>query len=113
MTSRQKNQKTKNIFFQISAIVILLAAIVYYFEAGIAKYMMIAGVAGFTAVVFTSPYRGKSLRAKRLFNIQIFAVLLMAVSAYLMFVDINFWPVILLVSAILTLYCTIILPKEE
>ncbi|WP_242034335.1 hypothetical protein [Dysgonomonas sp. BGC7] len=105
------NLKTKNIFFQIAAILILIAASMYSFNTIIAKYMMIVGVAGFAAVVFTSPYKGKSLRGKRMFNIQILAVLLMAVSTYLMFVDMSAWPVTLLIAALLTLYCSIILPK--
>lgn len=104
----KKNSKIKSIFFQISAIIILLAAAIYYFETTVAKYMMIAGVAGFAAIVFTTPYPGKSIRGKRLFNIQILAILLMVVSTYLMFVDISGWVVTLLIAAILTLYSTIV-----
>jgi len=105
------NQKVKNIFFQISAILILIAAIVYYFEPSVAKYMMIAGVAGFAATTFTTPYPGKSIRGKRLFNIQILAVILMAVATYFMFIDLGGWVVLLLISAILTLYCSVVLPR--
>lgn len=104
------NPKVKNIFFQIAAILILVAAVVHSFHVEVAKYLMIVGVAGFAAVVFTTPYPGKSIRGKRLFNIQMFAVILMAVSAYLMFVDIGGWVVLLFVAAVLTLYCSIVLP---
>lgn len=103
------NPNIKNILFQISAILILVAAIVFYFDTTIAKYIMIVGVAGFGAITFTTPYPGKSLRGKRLFNIRVFAVVLMVVATYLMFVDINAWVVLLLASAILTLYSSIIL----
>lgn len=103
--------KVKNVFFQIAAILILAAAIIHSFNVEVAKYTMIVGVAGFAATVFTTPYPGKSIRGKRLFNIQVFAVILMAVSAYLMFVDIGGWVVLLLISALLTLYCSIILPN--
>jgi phosphatidylserine synthase len=103
--------KTKSIIFQISAIVILLAAIVYSFHPIIAKYAMILGVAGYASTTFTSPYPGKDIRGKRLFNISIFAVLLMVVSAYLMFVDMSQWVITLLIAAVLTLYCSIILPR--
>lgn len=105
------NPKIKNLFFQISAILILIAAVAYSFYPAMAKYMLALGVAGFVVVTFTSPYPGKSIRGKRLFNIQILAVLLMAVSAFLMFKEIGGWVVTLLIAAVLTLYCSIVLPK--
>lgn len=105
------SNKTKAIIFQISAIIILLSAIVYSFYPVIAKYAMILGVAGYAATTFTSPYPGKDIRGKRLFNISIFAVLLMIASTYLMFVDIAQWVITLLLAAVLTLYCSIILPR--
>jgi phosphatidylserine synthase len=105
------NPKIKSIFFQISAILILLAAIAYYFEPIVARYVMTVGVAGFAAVIFTSPYPGKSIRGKRLFNIKIVAVLLMVVSTYLMYIDMNGWVVTLLISAFLILYSTIVLSQ--
>lgn len=103
------NPKIKNIFFKISAILILLSAIVYAFAPLVAKYAIIIGAAGFTATTFTTPYPGKSLRGKRLFNMQVFAAILMVVSAYLMFVDMKEWVVTLLIAALLTLYSTIVL----
>lgn len=106
----KSNPKFKNILFQISAIAILAAAIIYNFDITVAKYIMIAGAAGFAATTFTTPYQGKSLRGKRLFNIQIFSVLLICVSAYLMYADMRGWVVTLLISALLTLYCAIALP---
>lgn len=106
-----KNEKFKNILFQISAILILIAAVLFNFNPSIAPYLMIFGVAGFGAVIFTTPYPGKSIRGKRLFNIQILAVVLMAVATYLMFENMSEWIVTLLVSAVLTLYCSIVLPR--
>jgi len=103
--------KTKSIIFQISAILILLAAIGDIIYPQIARYVMIIGVAGYAATTFTSPYPGKNIRGKRLFNISIFAVLLMVVSAYLMFTGTRQWVVTLLLAGILTLYCSIILPR--
>lgn len=105
------NPKVKNLFFQISSILILIAAVVHAFDTTIAKYMLAVGVAGFAAITFTSPYKGKSIRGKRLFNIQILAVILMAVSTFLMFKEMGGWVVALLISAILTLYCSIVLPR--
>lgn len=105
------NPKIKNIVFQLSAILILVAAIAYNFDVTLAKYTMIVGVVGFALTTFTTPYPGKSLRGKRLFNIQIFAVILMAVATYLMYIDYNGWVVLLLVAALQTLYCAVILPR--
>ncbi len=105
------NPKIKNIVFQLSAILIVLAAIAHSFDTTVAKYAMIVGVVGFAFTTFITPYPGKSLRGKRLFNIQIFAVLLMAVSAFLMYINYSGWVVLLLIAAIQTLYCAIMLPR--
>lgn len=105
------NPKIKNLVFQLSAILIVLAAIAHSFDTTVAKYAMIVGVIGFALTTFTTPYPGKSLRGKRLFNIQIFAVLLMAVSAFLMYINYSGWVVLLLVAAIQILYCAIVLPR--
>lgn len=106
------NPKLKNTIFQLSAFTILLAAIIHYFNPTVAKYAIIAGAIGFAYTTFTTPYPGKSLRGKRLFNMQVVAVLLMCVSAFLMFMDMGGWVVTLLIAAILTLYSAIILPME-
>ncbi|MDR2948489.1 MAG: hypothetical protein ACK5KL_04590 [Dysgonomonas sp.] len=106
----KQNTKLKNIIFQISAILILIAAATYFFRPDIAKFVMVAGVSGYAAITFTTPYPGKSLRGKRLFNIQILSVLLMCVSTYLMFIDMSGWVVTLLIAAVLTLYCSVALP---
>jgi phosphatidylglycerophosphate synthase len=106
------NKQTKNIILPVSALLILAAAAGYFFIPAVAGYLMIAGVAGYAAVTLASPYPGKSLRGKRLFRIQLFAVLLMAASAYLMYEQMNQWVVTLLLSAIFTLYTSVMLPKE-
>lgn len=107
----KKTAKLKHIFFQISALLIVVAASLQMFEPDIAKYLMIIGAAGFAAIVFTSPYPGKSIKGKRIFNFQIFAAILIVVSAYLMFVKVTYWPITLLVAALLTLYSSIRLPQ--
>lgn len=106
------NQKTKDTVYFISAMLVLFAAVTYYFNPNIARYIMVPGVVGLGIVVFMSPYPGKSLRGKRLFNMQVFAVLLMAVSACLMFMMMNQWVVPLLIAGILILYSSVLLPKE-
>lgn len=100
------SQTAKTSIFQISALLILLSAILYEFNSDIAKYSMILGAIGYLVSTFINRYKGDNLRGKRLFNIQLLAAVAMAVSAYLMFVDINGWVVTLLIAAILTLYFT-------
>jgi len=65
----------------------------------------------FTVVTVTTPYPGKSLRGRRLFNFQVIACLLMIVSAYLMFKQRNEWPLFMMIGAILLLYAAILMPK--
>ncbi|MFR9165184.1 MAG: hypothetical protein ACLVKO_02740 [Dysgonomonas sp.] len=105
------NKKTKETIYQISALLILLAAVLWLFSPETARFVMIVGVVGFTITTFKTPYPGKSIRGKRLFNIQVFAVLLMIVSACLMFFYIKEWVIPLFISGILTLYCAILLPR--
>lgn len=100
------SQKAKTSIFQVSALLILFAAILYEFNSNIAKYAMIIGALGYIVSTFINRYKGENLRGKRLFNIQLLASVAMAVSAYLMFVNINGWVVTLLIAAILTLYFT-------
>jgi phosphatidylglycerophosphate synthase len=108
----KQNSKLKNTLFQISAILILVAAVVYSFRPSIAGYIMIAGAIGYIAITLTTPYRGKSFRGKRLFTMQALAALLICVSAYLMFTGTNGWVVVLLIAAILILYSTIAMSME-
>lgn len=103
--------KTKTIIFQLSALLILFAAILHLFNPDVAKYLMIVGVAGYAATTFTSPYPGKSTRGKRMYNIMIFSVLFMAVSAYMMFAGMKQWVIFLFIAAVLTLYGSIMLPR--
>lgn len=98
------NKKAINTVFQISALLILIAAILYQFDAQIASWAMLAGAIGYGVTTVMNRYRGNSLRGKRLFNIQLFSVILIAVSTYLMFARITGWVITLLIAAILTLY---------
>lgn len=103
--------KTKEFIFKASAILILIAAVVYLFNPFYASIVMIVGVAGFTITTFLSPYPGKSMRGKRLYNIQIFGIVFMVMSAYLMYARRNEWVVLMLIAALLILYAAYLLPK--
>lgn len=105
------NAKIKNILFQSTAILIVLGAALYMLAPQIAKYTLAIGATGYIICLFTTPYPGQSIRGKRLFNMQVFAALLIAVSAFLMFMNHNLWILILFIAAILTLYSSTMIPK--
>lgn len=111
MMSKIISDKNKNFIFKASAILILISALTNLFNPTVASYTMIVGVFFYTLTTFMTPYPGKSFRGKRLYNIQIFGVIFMIVSAYLMFVGRNEWVVTMLVAAVLTLYTSYLLPK--
>jgi len=102
----------KNLIFQIAAILILFAAILYYFMPTVAAWIMVFATATFSVMTAKNPYPGKSIRGKRLFRFQIFACMLMVVSSYLMFQQRNEWVLTMVIAAFLLLYSAIIIPKE-
>jgi membrane protein implicated in regulation of membrane protease activity len=105
------NGKSKDFIFKMSAMLILIAAVVYLFNEIVAPYIMIVGVIGFAATTFLTPYPGKSFRGRRLYNIQIFGIAFMAMGAYLMFTHRNEWVVAMLVAALLILYAWVLMPR--
>lgn len=106
-----KKTKTKDFVFKLSAILILIAACTYLFNPIVASYIMIIGVIGFVVTTFMTPYPGKSIRGKRLYNIQILGVACMVMSTYLMYSQLNEWVVPMLIAGILLSYTSIMLPK--
>lgn len=104
--------KTKEIVFQISGILILLSAIVYFFFPVTAPWIMAFAVAAFAAITASTPYPGKSIRGKRLFTFQLFACAFMAVATYFMFRQRNEWVLAMIAGAIFLLYASIVIPKE-
>ena len=102
----------KSVLYRISAILILVFIVAYSFQPVIAVWGMVVSVSLFSAITLTNPYPGKSIRGKRLFNFQVLACLLMVVATFLMYIGRNEWPLLLLISAILFLYSSILLQKE-
>jgi phosphatidylserine synthase len=102
----------KSLLYKASAILILVFTVVYSFQPTIAVWGMVVGVSMFSAITLTTPYPGKSIRGKRLFNFQVFACVLLVVATFLMYKQRNEWPVLLLISAIFLFYSSIVLQKE-
>lgn len=101
----------KDILYRLSGVLILFSALFYLFEPVVASWIMAVSVVVFTVVTVTTPYPGKSLRGRRLFNFQVVACLLMIASTYLMFKQRNEWPLFMLIGAILLLYSAILIPR--
>lgn len=107
-----KMSDTKDILQRISGIIILLAALLYLFLPAVAPWIMALSVALFSVITATRPYPGKSIRGKRLFNIQLFACLLMIVATYLMFRQRTEWVLAMISGSVFLLYAALVLPKE-
>ena len=102
----------KEILYKASALLILVFTIAHSFSPEISVWGMVISVSLFSAITLTNPYPGKSIRGKRLFNFQVIACLLMLVATFTMYKGRNEWPVLLLISAILLFYSSIVLSKE-
>lgn len=109
---RKMNYNIKSTLYKVSAILILVFTVAYSFQPAIAVWGMVASVSLFSAITMTTPYPGKSIRGKRLFNFQVFACVLMVVATFLMYKGRNEWPVLLLISAIFLFYSSLVLQKE-
>ncbi|NLY24595.1 MAG: hypothetical protein GX042_06235 [Bacteroidales bacterium] len=105
-------QSSKDILLRISGIVILLSAILYLFVPVAAPWIMAFAVALFSVITVTTPYPGKSIRGKRLFNFQVFSLLCMVAATYLMFRQRNEWVLAMVAGAVFQLYASIVISKE-
>lgn len=105
--------KTKETIFQISALLILFAAVFYNFRPDVARYVMIVAVIGYAGATLINRYKGDNLRAKRLFNMQVFAIITMGIGTYFMYRYMNEWVMFMLISALLILYSSIIISRTK
>lgn len=104
--------KTKDTVFRISGVIILLAAAFYFLKPTVVPWIMAVGVVTFTVITIITPYPGKSIRGKRLYNFQLLSCILMAFSTYLMFRQRNEWALVMLIAMVFLLYSALTLPKE-
>ncbi|HHV86220.1 MAG TPA: hypothetical protein GXX42_10490 [Petrimonas sp.] len=103
---------SKETIYQISGILILISAVLYLFAPSVAPWIMAVSVLAFSAVTALSPYPGKSIRGKRLFNFQVVSCVLMIVATYLMFRNNNLWALLMIIGAVFLLYSGIMIPRE-
>ncbi|MBZ4652117.1 MAG: putative rane protein [Proteiniphilum sp.] len=109
---RHMTYNSHDILLRISALLILLSAVLYLFMPTVAPWIMAFSVALFAVRTVASPYPGKSIRGKRLFYFQIFSTLLMIMATYLMFRQRNEWALVMLCGALFMLFATVMMPRE-
>lgn len=102
----------KSRLYQVSAVLILVSAVLYLSFPKIASWVMIASVVVFTGITLSTPYPGSSIRGKRLFNMQIMSCIMMLAASYLMFSHNNLWALVMFIGTILLLYTSVFIPKE-
>lgn len=104
--------KYKDFVYKASAVLILSAAVLYLFLPFVAAWVMAVSVVVYSITTALSPYPGKSIRGKRLFNFQLISCLLMFTAVYFMFQYNHVWVLAMLAAAIFLLYAAVFIPKE-
>ena len=107
------NQKTKDYLFIICEIFLLLSAILYITGWNIVPYIYAVSGAGVAVVLLSSSYTGDNLRLRRLNIQQAISAILLPVSSFMMFKQMNEWFVCLLVSGVLQIYILFVKDYEE
>lgn len=109
------NEKANNILLGISATIVLISAVfpLLMIEWEWLPYFYAVGVAGMTVCRLTRRYNGKNFRLKRLYRIETVACLALLLSSFFMFRGERDWILWLTVAAMLQLYTSFVIPKEE
>ncbi|MDR1527313.1 MAG: hypothetical protein LBS46_06560 [Dysgonamonadaceae bacterium] len=103
----------KQYLLYFSGTLLILAAILYPTEWAFIPYIYAAASGGVAAFFLLYPYKGDHFRLKRLNIQQAIAALMLLISAYFMFRQMNEWIVCLLVSALLQTYVVFVRDYEE
>ena len=107
------SDKVKFFLFIVSAILILVGAILHVSSPTIASYIFAVGAAGVAVYYFTIPVKDMDFRSRRLHRFNIFAGLLCIASSALMFAHRKEWIICLTIAAIFQLYSAFVTPKKK
>ncbi len=109
------SESVKRIVFIISGILTLAGAILFIAKINweYIPYLYSVGCAGIAVVYLSSVYRGKNIRIRRLHAFLVAAGIILVVSSYFMFHHKQEWIICLLISAVLQLYASFTMPKED
>ncbi len=105
-------RKSKELLYKVSAVLILLSAVLYIEVPTVASWIMIVSVVVFSIITMKSPYSGQSIRGKRLFGMQIISCFIMLAASYLMYLGDNLWALAMLIATVILFYTSIFIPKE-
>jgi hypothetical protein len=105
--------KLKEYLFAICSVLLLLSAISYISEWQFVPYTYAIAGAGVAIHLLTTPYKGTNLRLKRLNIQQAIAAIMLPVSSYFMFKEMNEWVICLFVFALLLVYVVYVREHEE
>jgi len=103
----------KNYPFYLFGTLLIVSTVLYVTGWVFVPYMYGAACIGTAVLFLLHPYKGDNFRLKRLNIQQAIAALILPVSAYFMFRNMNEWIVCLLVSAILQTYVIFVRDYEE
>lgn len=106
------NEKSRNIFYYICSLLVIISAIGFFFDQVYSPYVFAVAGAGVAVALLSSPYKGDNLRLRRLNIQQAIAALLLPISSYFMFSGRNEWFMFLLISAVLQLYTVLVKDYE-
>lgn len=107
------NSKIKEYLLLICGILLVASAILYLTGWNFIPYIFAISGAGVAVVYLSSPYNGDNQRLKRLNIQQAIAAILLPVSSYFMFKNMNEWYICLLISGILQIYISSVRGHEE
>ncbi|MCF0180085.1 MAG: hypothetical protein HUJ97_07575 [Bacteroidales bacterium] len=103
----------KNIFTNISYILVIVAAITYMPFPDYAPYIMLVGAVGLFVSHFMERYIGRNMRLRHIIFIRHIIGFLYGIVAYLIFQRGMYWVLALLIAAILEIYTLWVIDKES
>lgn len=107
------NDKHRTHLFSLSALLLLMGAILHFIQLGIAPYLFAIGSAGFALCYLTLPVKELDFRRRRLHRYNVMASLLLIFASGLMFAARNEWIICLTVASLFILYTAFVTPKEK
>ncbi len=106
-------ERFNNILYIVSAITILISTALYFKFPEYARLAFSVASAGLAVSRLSFHYKGSNLRIKRLHRLQKIAPLFLIYASYLMHKPHNQWIPLLLAAAVIELYTTIMMEREE
>ena len=101
-------EKFKNYVFYVSAVALVLSAVLFSMQWEFVPYIYAVASAGVALYYLTTPYKGEDRRIRRLHGYLVTASIVLVASSYLMLNNHREWLLCLFISAALQLYVAIV-----